>query len=238
MAQMAGKNCTIRDNKIAQDRVKGMNYIQLAKKHGISKSRIGQILRKDDIKEIIETGSAQMVAMVPKAIDVQYQAMEITDKEGKPTILAIKASENVLKTSSVMPSNTTNQTINNVFNQQNNVITPETLNIVKGLLPGMDDINNWRPMELSNDKKYLEIYNRLASGSYGEVRENDFDEYEIEISGNESKTGNPIIFEWEMSYKLTCEDCGSTADDVSQRNFGQSEECLCDNCHNTYLKEK
>ena len=61
----------------------------------------------------------------------------------------------------------------------------------------------------TDDEQYLEIYAKLEGGTFGECRDNaEFDEdgelikeateFEIEISGFESKSGNPIIFEWEL----------------------------------------
>ena len=57
------------------------------------------------------------------------------------------------------------------------------------------------------DKQYLEIYAKLEGGVFGECTDNsewDEDEitkpateFEVEISGFHSKTGNPIIFDWE-----------------------------------------
>jgi len=61
-----------------------------------------------------------------------------------------------------------------------------------------NNIENWQPLHVFiENEKLLIIWNYLMGGTYGEVRENDYDEYEIEIPGNQSKTGNPIIFEWE-----------------------------------------
>ena len=61
-----------------------------------------------------------------------------------------------------------------------------------------NNIDNWQPLQVFEQTKKLEtIYDNLINGVYGEVRENSFGEYEIEISGNESKSGNPIVFEWD-----------------------------------------
>jgi len=45
----------------------------------------------------------------------------------------------VLKIGAVMPSNVVNQRITNIVNQQNNFITPETMEIAKRLLPGFSE---------------------------------------------------------------------------------------------------
>jgi phosphoribosyl-dephospho-CoA transferase len=129
-------NKTVRNVSIANDRVGGMTYHKLSKKYGVTKTQIGRILKNDEIKEIVEYATSEIIALLPKAWEVHEKSMKAVDKSGDPTALAVKASENVLKTSSVMPSNAVNQRVTNVFNQQNNIITPETMEIVKKILPG------------------------------------------------------------------------------------------------------
>jgi hypothetical protein len=51
----------------------------------------------------------------------------------------------------------------------------------------------------NDDAKLLAIYHELVGGVYGEVSETDWEhEMEIEISGFESKSGNPIMFNFEL----------------------------------------
>lgn len=126
----------IRDNEIANDRVAGMTYIELAKKYKISKTRIGQILSKPEIKEVIDAGIAQMISLIPLAVDVQLKAMNNFDKNDT---LAVKASETTLKTGTILPTNQVNRTINNIYNQTNTIITPGTMELAKKILPGFKD---------------------------------------------------------------------------------------------------
>ena len=72
-----------------------------------------------------------------------------------------------------------------------------------------DDINSWQPLNKFGDDKYLDIYNNLTCGFYGEARcldqEVDDDgntivfgiEFECEIGSFESASGNPVLFVWE-----------------------------------------
>jgi len=107
-----------RDCTIGKRRLEGRTYMQLAKEFNLSKSRIAQILKQEEIKEILDTGTSQMISLVPLAADIQLKTME--DRKENPA-LALKASEIVLKTGGIIPSNVTNQTVNNVYNIQNNV---------------------------------------------------------------------------------------------------------------------
>ena len=134
-----------RDCTIAKKRLEGRSYMQLAKEFGLSKSRIGQILKQEEIKEIIDTGTSQMISLIPLACQVQYEAM--TNRENNPA-LALKASETVLKTGGIIPSNVTNQTVNAVYNIQNNVtLSPGVVNALA------DSINTDDPDCIDEDSE-------------------------------------------------------------------------------------
>ena len=121
-----------RNATIAQDHLNGLNYSKIAKKHGIDKSTVYRALNKVEMKEVIDQGTSQIIALIPKAVDVHLKAME--NKENPA--LALKASETILKTGAIVPGNTVNQTINNIYKQTNNLITDKTVNLVKKILPG------------------------------------------------------------------------------------------------------
>lgn len=63
-----------------------------------------------------------------------------------------------------------------------------------------NNIFDWHPMGSDDDKKLLAVYSRLERGAYGFVYDSPDNEggFEIEISSEESHTGNLIIFEWEI----------------------------------------
>ena len=133
---MAAKQAsTIRNNEIAQEVMSGMTYREIAKKHNISPSRVCQVLKQDNIKEIIEQGTTQMIAMIPLATDTVLDFLN--DKSEKQ--LRFKAAETVLKTVSIIPGAIQNQTINNIYSQTNNIITAETMELVRKLLPGFNE---------------------------------------------------------------------------------------------------
>ena len=120
-----------RDCTIGKRRLEGRTYMQLAKEFNLSKSRIAQILKQEEIKEILDTGTSQMISLVPLAADIQLKTME--DRKENPA-LALKASEIVLKTGGIIPSNVTNQTVNAVFNVQNNLtLSPAVAKALGGI---------------------------------------------------------------------------------------------------------
>ena len=125
---------TYRDNAIAQSKVAGMTYREMAKKFDVSPARICQVLKKSELKDLIDTGTNQIISMIPLASDIQYKTMITTDEQGNPTALAQKASELVLKTGGIVPSNVQNQTVNTVYNIQNNVtLNPGVAKALSGL---------------------------------------------------------------------------------------------------------
>ena len=123
-----------RDHQVAQARIQGRTYREIEKELGISSATVNRTLKKIEIKDIIETGTAHIISLVPLAVDTQYRAASINDDNGDPTALAVKASENILKTSGIIPSNVQNQTVNTVYNIQNNVtLNPGVAKALSGL---------------------------------------------------------------------------------------------------------
>jgi len=62
------------------------------------------------------------------------------------------------------------------------------------------DLNEWVSTSQHDNDKLLTIFTNLTGGLYGEVRPTGFKhEQEIEIPARDSNTGNPIIFNFELS---------------------------------------
>jgi len=132
-----------RDVTIANDRLAGMTYAQIAAKHGISKPTVHRALKDDEIKEIVETSTAVRITQLPRTDQVYQERLE--DKE-RPD-LQLKAAQDIRKAVGILPSNVINQRITNVFNQQNNLITAQTMDLVKKILPGFKG----EPKEINPD---------------------------------------------------------------------------------------
>jgi len=130
------QSLTYRDNAIAQSKLAGMTYREMAKKYDVSPARICQVLTKPEIKDILDTGTAEMISMIPLAINTHHKAM---DNYANNDTLAVKAAETILKTGAIIPSNTINATINTIYNQTNNIVTTETMDLVKKILPGLTE---------------------------------------------------------------------------------------------------
>jgi len=83
------------------------------------------------------------------------------------------------------------------------VTTSQKIETIKAFLELHKDsnIDDWsarfQHVDMTDDEKHMHIYSMLEGGAYGEVCKNDdFDEYEIEISGSDSITGDSVMFTW------------------------------------------
>ena len=108
----------VRNAALIQDRIKGQTYRELAAKYNIASSTVSRTLNKEDIRDIVDQGLIEVIERVPKAINVIDKTI---DDYKDNAALAFKASEFILKTATIAPSNVENQTINNIVNVQNNV---------------------------------------------------------------------------------------------------------------------
>ena len=115
--RLSGIKAHSRDLAVVGSRLQGLTYKELAKKYDIKSSNLSRILSKPEIKDVLDAGINHMVSLTPLAVNCHLDAMQ--DKENKA--LGLKAAETILKTTSITPSNVTNQTINNIVNVQNNI---------------------------------------------------------------------------------------------------------------------
>lgn len=119
-----------RDLTIASDRIKGATYQQIAERHGITKSRVGQILTDDEIRDVVETGQRQMISLVPKAVD-NYQLL-LDDPDSK---IRLAASKDVSQAAGILPTHMQSLVINQIYNDnRQQVYAPEVLSLLRGAL--------------------------------------------------------------------------------------------------------
>ena len=116
-----------RNLTIAQDYLKpGASYAKLAKSYGLTKAAIHYILTDDEIKDVIATGTREMVSLIPKALDNYKGFLESDDAKIKLT-----ASQDVLKNTSITPSHNTNQMIVNINTGSRPELSPEVIQLLK-----------------------------------------------------------------------------------------------------------
>ncbi len=123
-----------RDVAIAQERIAGKTYQQIADKFGVCKGHVGYILKDDEIKAMVEQGTSRTISMIPLANKVYYD--RLTDPNEKA--LQLKAAQDIKKMAGILPSNVQNNKITQIFNQTNNLITGETMDLAKRILPGFN----------------------------------------------------------------------------------------------------
>jgi len=124
---------TIKNRNIAlasKSLVPGITYKDLSKEFGINKGYISRILNKPEIKEILDAGTSELISFTPIAAKVYYD--RLTDDDEK--LLQFKAAESLLKIDGIIAGNVQNQTVNQVFNIQNNItLNPGVAKALSGL---------------------------------------------------------------------------------------------------------
>lgn len=118
------KAIAIAETKLAT----GASYRELAAQFATSPSAICRALNKEEIRDILETGMQQQIALIPKAIDTVRKRMDSDDET-----ISLNASKIVLNNTGMAPQAGTNVYINNVYNDHRSEIPP----IIEQLLKQM-----------------------------------------------------------------------------------------------------
>lgn len=108
--------------KVANDRVAGATYRELAAKYKCSAMSICRTLNREDAKEIIEIGMQQQIALIPKAINVLQETMQDLPVDNP---LRLKASQTVLQNTGLTPSHTPSVYIQQIINTQDAPLTDQ-----------------------------------------------------------------------------------------------------------------
>jgi len=99
------------------------------------------------MREIIETGTQQMVSLIPKALDNYHQLLSCDDNNIK-----LKASQDVCKNTGIQPAHTQSVLIEKlIMNQQNNFIAPEIVGILGRYLDDPADVIDLKAIGLSDE---------------------------------------------------------------------------------------
>ena len=110
----------IRNLKIAELSLQpGTTYQSIADQFNITKGRVCQILSKPQIREVVQKGTNQLIALIPLAIDNYLNLLQ--DKSHSDHY---KASRDVLQNTGILASHTGGNTyINNIvqINQHNTI---------------------------------------------------------------------------------------------------------------------
>jgi hypothetical protein len=129
-----------RDKAIAAARLQGATFRQLSKRFGVSTGTVSNILSDDEIRNIIHTGTKEMVGLVPKAISNYEQLLDSTDEK-----VRLKASQDVLQTTGIMPSHTQSTIMVNILNKTDIIITKEIEQLSRFLQSQLEDVIDIMP---------------------------------------------------------------------------------------------
>jgi hypothetical protein len=135
-----------RNLEVAKKRLEGKDLNQIGREVGLKRSRVGDILRRGDIKEFIEEVTKQITFVegvtaydnIAHAIDRYRKEGKETDAKGKliPPDFQIRdhgfrASMDLMKSLGVLQSDRLSVSITNISNTQNNVVTPMVAELIR-----------------------------------------------------------------------------------------------------------
>lgn len=116
-----------RDAMIAQGRLQGATYRELATRHGVDPATIHRVLTDPEVKDIVETGQRQMLTLIPKAVD-NYRVL-LDDPDSK---IRLMASKDVSQTAGILPTHMQSLVVNQVYNDnRQQIISPDVLALLK-----------------------------------------------------------------------------------------------------------
>ena len=124
-----------RNVKIALDRVAGATLQEIADKHHITPGRVHQILSDEDLQDILRQGTADVIALVPKAIQ-NIDRLQDSEKEE----ISHRASETILKTAGLAATHASPLVQQYIQINQTNVISPGLQSLLARMLPTVDVI--------------------------------------------------------------------------------------------------
>jgi hypothetical protein len=90
-----------RNVTIAQDRLAGKTYAELAELHKVSKATISRVLNDDEIRAVLKQGTNELVSMVPLAVNNYLTILSDTKHSD-----FYKASKDTLQNTGILSSHT------------------------------------------------------------------------------------------------------------------------------------
>lgn len=144
-----------RDLTIANMRLEGSTYAEIAKETGVTKATVCNVLKTDHIKEIIEQGTKDLLEAVPNAVQNIVDFSKGDDKHYK-----YKASKDILEITGIQPSRTQNHFIQQIYiDQRQNSIDPNLLQILGGHFNDNQEVEEAEVVTIEPETEYFQGYN-------------------------------------------------------------------------------
>ncbi len=99
-----------RNHSIAEDRVSGMTYKEIAKKHNLTYGHIGAILRDEQIRKVIKKSTSKIVELTPLAVN-KFRKILVDENHSEH----YKAVKDCLVITGIAPSHAQNNYITNIL---------------------------------------------------------------------------------------------------------------------------
>lgn len=112
-----------RDRTIVELRLQGKAMSEIAREMDCSKDTVSRVLRDKDMKAILEAGTQEIIASVPRAVANIQGFLKDSDKQ-----LKYKASKDILEMANIAPGKVQNNYIQTIYQQNNTqIVAPEVL---------------------------------------------------------------------------------------------------------------
>lgn len=149
-AERKVREVSIRDD-LANAEVMGTALSSVGRKYGLSRQRVSQIAKGDDMVPFIERAQMRLLAVLPCAVDNTKKLVEGMDRwkesDSKNRQLSYDASKLVMQAGGIVPTSSQTTVVTNILNQANIVPSPQVMEILRLHGKAQDDFMDVKELE-------------------------------------------------------------------------------------------
>lgn len=144
------RDLNIRDD-LANAEVMGKALSPVGRKYGLSRQRVSQIAKGDDMVPFIERAQMRLLDSLPSAVDNTKKLVKdmgswkVSDSKNRQ--LSFDASKLVMQAGGIVPTSSQTTVVTNILNQANIVPSPQVLEILKLHQKSMEDFIDVKELE-------------------------------------------------------------------------------------------
>ena len=142
MSPKLTKHQYLRVNEIGRRRIAGQKTKEIAKEIGLTPDTVRRYLKRDDVKEWIEREQLGVLEALPNAVQNITGLVNGMkgEKDKDERRLCFEATKEVLKVGGIIPTNTQSTFIQNIYGQNNLVLSP----VLKEMLERHEKSLEWK----------------------------------------------------------------------------------------------
>ena len=131
--------------QVVRQLASGESQNSISKEVGLNQSSVCRFANREDIIRLIEEEQARLLQVVPDAVqnmkDLVTEMPSIPKKDIKRRELSYKATKDVLKSVGLLPTPIQSQVFINLYQGNNQIISPVIMQILNQLTPDVDSID-------------------------------------------------------------------------------------------------